>query len=341
MRIRKPRTERAPGPLDVCRATRGPVKSGPASSRAEQYIRQSLAPLLLGLSMFAAGCGDTDTAIARGDRFWADSNYTAALAEYRLSLGQGRQDDDDVLVRVAHGYIETGQLERAKEYYDQLTKQSPEYVDQAVFDYVTYARRAQEKSDRYGMAGGVEAALALRPGLPLDDLAGTLARYYASTGDPDRALTFFERALSVAPADSIPALLYELAQVQESRGNCEEAIGFFNAYRNRAPQGERVGEARWHVGNCAFALARKARQAGQPGEALRQVDTVLEIGEPQNLLDQAWFERGEILLSLGRRDDALFAFIMVLELNRARTGQLVERAQRRIDELRFGRFGGR
>lgn len=335
-----PRVERAPGPLDDSRATRGPVKSGPASSRAAGRSCFLLAPVLLGLTIIAGGCGDTDTAVARGDRFWADSNYTAALAEYRLSLGQGR-DDDEVLERVAHAYIETGQLERAKEYYEQLTKQSPEYVDQAVFDYVTYARRAQQKSDRYGMAGGVEAALALRPGLPLDDLAGTLARYYASTGDPDRALSFFERALSVAPADSAPALLYELAQVHESRGNCEEAIGFFNAYRNRAPQGDRVGDARWHVGNCAFTLARKARQAGQLAEALRQVDTVLEIGEPQNLLDQAWFERGEILLSLGRRDDALFAFIMVTELNRARTGQLVERAQRRIDELRFGRIGGR
>jgi hypothetical protein len=90
------------------------------------------------------------------------------------------------------------------------------------------------------------------------------------------------------------------------------------------------------VGNCAFTLARKAHQGGHLGEALRQVDTVLEIGEPQNLLDQAGFERGEILLSLGRRDDALVAFCMVLGLNRARTGQLVERAQRRIDELRFG-----
>jgi tetratricopeptide (TPR) repeat protein len=311
------------------------VKSGPASWRPERRVLRRLTVALSGVILLAAGCGDTDTAIARGDRFWADSNYTAALAEYRLSLGQGREDDQ-VLARVAHAYFETGQLERAKEYYDQLTRQSPEYIDQAVFDYVTYARRAQDKSDRYGMAGGVEPALALRPGLPLDDLAGTLARYYASTGDPDRSLSFFERALSVAPTDSVPTLLYELAQVHESRGNCEEAIGFFNAYRNRAPQGERIGEARWHVGNCAFTLARKAHQGGHLGEALRQVDTVLEIGEPQNLLDQAWFERGEILLSLGRRDDALFAFIMVLELNRARTGQLVERAQRRIDELRFG-----
>jgi hypothetical protein len=37
------------------------------------------------------------------------------------------------------------------------------------------------------------------------------------------------------------------------------------------------------------------------------------------------------------RDQALTAYRMVLDLSRTGTGQLVERARRRIDELRFGR----
>jgi tetratricopeptide (TPR) repeat protein len=298
--------------------------------------RRSAATALALLSTLAPGCNEAEPAVQRGDRLWADSNYTAALAEYRLALEQGG-NDDEVLARVAHAYIQTGQFARGKEAYDTLIAQAPEFTDQAVFDYVTVARRARDRSDRFGMAGAVEAALALRPGLPLEEMAAPLARYYATTGAPERAIEFYERALSRAPADTVPTLLFELGEVHEARGNCEDALGFFNAYRARRPAGEHADEARWHVGNCSFMLGRRSRQAGELELALRRLDTVIELGVPQNIQDQAWFERGETLLALGRPAEALPCYIRVLELNSARTGQLVERAQRRIDELRFGR----
>jgi tetratricopeptide (TPR) repeat protein len=166
-----------------------------------------------------------------------------------------------------------------------------------------------------------------------------LARYYATTGEMARALDFYERALTAAPPDSAARLLFEIAQVHESQGNCAEAIGFFRAFRLRAPYDSRAGEAEWHIGNCSFALARRAGQDGDPERALRLFDTVIGLGLPENLVDDAWFERGEILLQQGRREEALSAYQRVLELNRTATGQFVERARRRIDELRFGRGG--
>ncbi len=43
------------------------------------------------------------------------------------------------------------------------------------------------------------------------------------------------------------------------------------------------------------------------------------------------------MLSLDRRDEALQSFLQVLELNRGRSGQLVDRAQHHLDQIRFGR----
>lgn len=301
--------------------------------------RHAVATATLLVALAACG-GDGEPAVARGDRLWADSNYTAALAEYRLAL-EREAGNEQVLARVAHAYVMTGQFERGKEAYDRLIGRAPLYADQAVFDYVTIARRARDRSDRYGMAGAVEAALALRPGLPLEEMAIPLARYYASSGSPERAIAFYEQALAHAPADSIPALLFELGEVHEARGNCEDALGFFIAYRSRAPRGGRADQARWHTGTCSFALGRRDRQTGDLEAALRHLDTVVDLGVPRNIQDQAWFERGETLVELDRRDEALTSYRMVLELNRTRTGQLVERAQRRIDELRFGRFDPR
>jgi tetratricopeptide (TPR) repeat protein len=320
-----------PGPQ-----ARGRRDAGSAPSRCAGRNARVSAGLVLLLAAVQGGCRDAESALVRGDRMWADSNYVAAVAEYRLAY-ELRAGSDDVLVRLAHAYARTGQFERAQESYDRLLQRAPHYVDQAILDYLALSRRAQARGDRYGMARATEAALALRPGLPIGDLSLPLARYYTRAAEPDRAHDFFERALAHAPPDSVPALLFEFAQFQESRGSCAEAIELYNAFRTREPRGERADQARWGAGNCAFNLAREARQAGQPEAALRHLQLVLDLGVPQNLLDQAWFERGEALLQLERPDEALEAYVRTLEHIRPGSGQLADRARQRIDQLRFGR----
>lgn len=282
-----------------------------------------------------AGCSDSETPLGRGDRLWADSAYPAALAEYRLSYA--RNGSVEALARVAHAYAVTGQFERAREYYDELLRRAPEYVDQAVFDYLDLAERASQRSDRYGMAGAVEAALALRPGLPVEHMTTTLARYYAGTGAADRALEYFDRALAEAPPDSVPGLLYEVAQVQQARGNCRQAVELYDAFRELVPESdERSVQARYAVGACSWQMA-KAAIGSDPERALFLLETVNQLGIPATVQAEAWFERGEILLAQGRNSEALDAYMQALQQARTPRGELAERARQRIDELRFGR----
>lgn len=297
-------------------------------------LRNALLLMSLLVGVFSA-CGSESTSLVRGDQLWADSSYDRAIAEYRLALRE-TDGDEEVAARLAHAYAMTGQFDQAHRYYEELLKEAPEYTDQAVYDYMLLAARSRARGDRFGMANAVDAANALRPGLPLGETSAALARYYAQTGDAERAVDFFERALAEAPSDSIPKLLFELGSVQESRGNCPEAIAAFNAYRTRSPRGPQADEARWHVGNCSYEVGRAALAEERDADALRAFDTVIRLGVPQNLVDQAWFERGELLLEQGRRDAALEAYYRVLERNPGRSNQLTQRAQRRIDELRFG-----
>jgi tetratricopeptide (TPR) repeat protein len=169
-----------------------------------------------------------------------------------------------------------------------------------------------------------------------------LARLHAQRGDRDRAAWFYRRALTSMPPDSAPRILYEIGLLEEDRDRCETAIDYFRGSREQAERARDrawttlLGEARWHIGNCAFRLAQRAREEGRASEALGWFGTTLELGEPENLLDQAWFDRGEILYGIGRFDEALAAYRKVLERNPSRTGQLVERARQRIDDIRFG-----
>jgi tetratricopeptide (TPR) repeat protein len=293
-----------------------------------------LAALLVVIPLLA-GCAQPETTLDRGDRFWAEGSHEKALAEYRLALLQSSRDDGTYL-RVAHAYARLGRLEQAAETYRTLLARSPEYANQAIYDYLMLARRALARGDRHGVARGAEAALALQPALPLGELAPALARYYSDTGDPERALIFYPRALTTAPRDSVPGVYFQLGTIHAKTGNCRDALGYFSAARDRSRQRARVDEAKWQLGNCAFELAREARQGGQVTEALAYLDTMLALRVPANLLDQAWFEHGEVLFTLGRFDEALESYRQVLELNRSRGGLLVEKARQRIDQIRFG-----
>lgn len=307
----------------------------------KRFARAGLGTVLLAAVL--AGCQDNEPALARGDRLWADSSFTAALAEYRLAATQ--HGDEHALVRLAHAFARTGALTEAREVYGRLLQDHPRYVDQAIYDYVGLAQRALAQGDEFDAAVAVDAALQLRPELRLPAAVAPVARFYRRRGDADQALAYYQRALSELPADSTPRLLYEMAQLEEERGHCDLAIDYLRAFQTQAGRTEGnwrslLGEARWHIGSCSFQLAQRAREEGQVSESLERLETMIGLGEPENLLDQAWFERAELLYGLGRFDEALAAYRHVLERNPTRTGQLVERAQQRIDDIRFGVMPG-
>lgn len=287
---------------------------------------------LLLICIVLGACQSSENALLSGDRYWADSNYTAALAEYRLAARQSG-NDPSVNARVAHAYIMTGQMDRGRRIYETIIKQEPRYTDQAVFDFLSVARISMQRGDRFGTARAAEAALALRPGLDLDDLAVPLARHYAAVGNVDRALEFYNRALGDGAAETNTALLFELASLIEQNGKCIDALAYFRAFAEHSANRDSVAEAHSRMGTCGLARGRDALARGDPGAALSLLDVTLELGAPPYLMEQTWLERGEALLALGRPEEARAAFERVLELSPAGRTQYSTRAERRLQQL--------
>lgn len=274
-------------------------------------------------------CSSGEDALVRGDRFWADSNYTAALAEYRLAARQ--TNDPAIRVRVAHAYLVTGQFERGRREYEALVKDEASYADQAVFDFLSLARRSMTRGDRFGTARAAEAALALRPGLELQEIALPLARHYAAVGDVDRALEFYNRAIGRNGGGT--ALLFELASLIEQNGKCVDALPYFRSFIEQSASRDSATEARWRMGTCGLERGRQAMASGDAQGAVTLYDVTLEVGAPPHLLEQTWLERGEALLALGRFEEARAAFERVLEISPAGRTQYSTRAERRIQEM--------
>lgn len=287
-----------------------------------------------------AGCQSRhteDNAVRRGDQAFALGNFEEALAEYRLAVRQGA-DDPYVGARVAHTYAKMGRVDDAGAYYVEAASREPDLAGQAVSDLMLLAREAQSTGDRFAMASAVETALRIQPGIGVGTMSLPLARHYFLTGEYGRALPFYQKALAEA-TDSVPAVVFEVGQAYEEIGDCRHALVYFERFRDMVRRWER-GEVDWYIGSCAFRRARELRSQrslaeGQLEEALALITRATEVGEPRNIQAQAWFERGEILSEMGACEEAMEAYAQVRYADQA--GSLIERAQDRFDEIRFGR----
>ena len=273
-------------------------------------------------------------AVLRGDRAFARGEMEAALAEYRLAILEG-SEEPEVYGRVAHTYARMGRVDQAADQYALAAEEDSTWADQAVADLVRLARDAAARDDLFGVASAMQRALEFRPGLPVGELALPLARHDSRSGEAGRALPFFQRALAAVPPDSAPPIMYETALAYEEIGDCGRAVVFFEQYREIIPRWRRT-EVNWHLGNCSFRYGRQVLEEGRLESALRHLKTTIEIGEPRSVLGRAYFEKGRILSLMGACQDALEAYREVPRADVAGVGSLVSRAQRRIDEIRFG-----
>ena len=289
-----------------------------------------------------AGCtllGEEEGSISRGDQAFAKGDLAEALAEYRLALRQGATEPE-VHARIAHTYVALRRVDDAREHYRLAVSKDSSWADQAAADFVRLARREEGARDRFGMASAVETALDFRPGISVEDLALPLAEHFSDIGEYGRALPFFQKTLSSADFDSVPGVLFEAAVAYDEVGDCETAVIYYEEYRDRIPAWRR-SEVDWRLGNCSFRLARAMRSEGDDDEALRHLETLVRIGEPRNLLAMAYFEKGEILGYRGECEAAMEAFRQVPLVDPSGSGPLVDRAEERIDQIRFGGWTGR
>ena len=302
--------------------------------------------LILGFVIcVGAGCVHQDTelgAVQRGDEAFAQANYEEALAEYRLAIRQGA-DNPYVTARVAHTYARMGRVDDAGAYYTDAAARDPDLIDQAVSDLMRLAMIAGDENDYYAMATAVERALQLRPGVGVGGMSLSLARHYYRSGEYGRALPFYQMALTDAIEDSQPEVVFEVGVAHDEIGDCENALLFFERFVTMVRPWER-SEAEWHIGTCAHTLATglldkaiaedSQQRKADLERALELVNRVVEVGQPQTIQAQALFEKGEILDGLGRCQEAMDAYSQVRFVDQA--GTLLELAQDRFDEIRFG-----
>ncbi len=289
-------------------------------------------PVLVAL---AVGCTDeAGDAIERGDRLFGEGRLDAAIAEYKFAL---RQDDDErALLRLGATYGLRGDIETSRRYYAELVARDSSYRFQVAAGLSAAARRAFERGSGESAARALQPLMELGTGMIPRDLTLPLARHYWTDNAFEEALPLYLKVLADT-ADAGPEVYYETARAFQELGACREAIAYYERYLSRAARrATRRAEAEWSLGNCLYESAEEDWQNGRPAAAQERVRRLIRLGVPRTLQDRAQFLNGELSLALGEREEALRAYEEVLRLNPSRTGPLVERAEARIREIRFG-----
>ena len=186
------------------------------------------------------------------------------------------------------------------------------------------------------MASAVETALDFQPGISLEDLALPLAQHYSNVGEYSRALPYFQKTLGSIDSDSLPEVLFQTAVAYDEVGDCESAVIYYEDYRGRLNRNASRSEVNWRLGNCSFELALRSWEDGEDEDALGFLDTLLDVGEPRNRLARGYFLRGEILGSRGECEAAIEAFQEVPAMDPSGSSVVVDSAEIRIDQIRFG-----
>jgi tetratricopeptide (TPR) repeat protein len=273
-------------------------------------------------------------AIDRGDRLFGDGRPEAAIAEYKFALRQ--ESDERALLRLGAVYGMRGDIETSRRYYAELLAVDSSYRFQVAAGLSAAARNALERGNRESAARALQPLVELGTGMVPRDLTLPLARHYWEDNEFEEALPLYLKVLADS-SEVEPDVLYETARAFQELGACREAITYYERYLSGAARNaRRRPEAEWSLGNCLYEAAEEDWQSGRPAAAQERTARLIQLGVPRTLQDRAQFLYGELSLALGERDAALSAFEEVLRLNPSRTGPLVERAEARIREIRFG-----
>ncbi len=291
----------------------------------------------LALAVFLLACGGLpQDHEERGDHYSRIGSHEDALAEYLMA-----QKTDganlSLLQKIGRVYVMKGDFFQAKKYYDRYYNASNSKPDHAVLlDYFKIALERAAAGDTTTMVQALEEILQLDSSFELGRYFFDMGEFYFRQGDYRRAVSCFQRGLPLrVEEDHRPLHLFHLALSYEKLNDGANAFLYFDQFVTLYPDREEADEARWHRGSCCYPLAEQLFREQHDSEgAIFYLDQIIQAGQPQHLLDDAWYLQGEILLAAERIGEARRAYQQVLEANRYTWKEKVaEEARKRLQEI--------
>ncbi|MBA2564451.1 MAG: tetratricopeptide repeat protein [Gemmatimonadetes bacterium] len=294
-----------------------------------------LRALALG-SVLLAGCAAAgEDHLTKGDRFLGDGKVADARAEYRIALRESRRPPEELLWKLGLLDLDERDLTSARAELDALLKRDASWRQPVAHAYLLFAARWFKAGDSFNAVLAVQAARTAQPGANLGPFAYDVGDAYFEQPDYERAVEQYLAGISMAPGLD-PAARYRLALALDRLGRWPQAVRHYRAFLAQGGRAADTREARYHLGEAAFRTAQASFLEHRYEDALENLEVMLESGEPETRLDDAWFLVGELRYRGGDEPGAEAAFVKVLELAPSSSSRLYGDAERRLLDIRIG-----
>ncbi|MBW7997731.1 MAG: tetratricopeptide repeat protein [Candidatus Glassbacteria bacterium] len=293
--------------------------------------------VILTVALFAGCSGGRASNEQNGDRYYRSGQYDDALAEY-LMAEKTAGTSAALLRKIGKVYVMQGDFFQAKNYFDRYFSTRDSVPDEGVLlDYFQIAVERGRSGDTTTMVHALEEILAINPSFSLGAFYFVLGDYYFEQSDYHRAIAYYLRGLPLDTEQERRAgCMYNLAAGYEKLEDYFNAFLYYDQFLTLYPDRPESEQASWHRSSCSYPLALQMREEGDLEQAFYYLNLIISGGQPQHLVDDAWYLRGEILLQDNRPAEAKQAFERVLKLNRYYYKEkIAEQARKRIEEIEF------
>jgi len=275
----------------------------------------------------------------RGDRYYKNGYYDDSLAEY-LMAEKTKGVTANLLRKIGKVYVMKGDFFQAKRYFDRYFSAHDSEPDaEVLLDYLQIAVERGRAGDTTTMVHALEEILQIDPSYSLGRYFFDLGEFYYHQADYRKAIAYYLRGIPLhGKLNNKAQHFFYLAESYEKLEDYFNAFLYFDQFVILYPDHPEVEQARWHRGSCCYPLAREMFDQGDIEQSFYYIDQIISSGQPQHLVDDVYFLKGEILLADKRPDEAKQAFRQVLKLNRYYWKEkIAEQARVRIEEIDFSK----
>ena len=290
--------------------------------------------------VFYASCTEVSKSNEeRGDRYYRNGYYDDSLAEY-LMAEKTKGVTANLLRKIGKLYVMKGDFFQAKKYFDRYFSAHDSEPDADVLlDYLQIAAERGRAGDTTTMVRALEEILQIDPYYSLGRYYFDLGEFYYDHADYRKSIAYYLHGMPLhGELNNKAQHLFYLAESYEKLEDYFYAFLYFDQFVILYPDHLQVEQARWHRGSSCYPLAQEMFEQGDIEQSFYYLDQIISSGQPQHLVDDAYFLKGEILRADKRLEEAKQAFRQVLKLNRYYWKEkIAEQARMRIEEIDFSK----
>jgi tetratricopeptide (TPR) repeat protein len=287
------------------------------------------ATLSLGLAFaFLAGCTQKVERIKNARKYMSQWNYDRALTEL---ISYRESPDPEIQYILGSCYLRKNEYDEAARYFGKSLKTDSTYRDSILKIYTTLAKNALAINDLPRALRHYQDLARLIPDYNQANNLFVIGDLNYNQGNFYSAMEAYLKALEI---DSLSkrarGILPKLIKCLVENDSLDRAL----RTATREYEKLKVAENLLIMSEIKFTIGQKLLQVAAYDSAKTYFRSIIDQQEPKSLLDDSYFYLGEIYLKTDSAAAALEAYKKVLRLNPYQKGDIVKKAQDRINEIK-------